>query len=71
MQVPLPWCSFCCCFILTARCSEVGAQTPPRGFGRGPSEESGICSLAKYVKMIDAVNAKWLLLRVERIQGQV
>lgn len=57
--------------ILAARCSKVQAQTPHRGFGGGPSVASGICSLGKYVKMIDAVNAEGLLRRAKRIQGQV
>lgn len=37
----------------------------------GTLEQSGNCSLPKYVKVIDGVGTECLLLHVKRIQGQL
>lgn len=43
----------------------------PQKLGSGTLEESGNCSVPKYVKMINEVSTKCLLLYVGRIQDQV
>ncbi len=63
-QVPVGWCLF------TARCGEVRVEEPQR-LGSRTLEQSGNCSAPKYVRMIDEVSAKCLLLYAGRKQDQV
>lgn len=64
VQVPVGW------RVFTARCSEVRVERPQR-LDSGTLEQSGNCSVPKYVKMIDEVSSRCFLLYAERMQDQV